>query len=84
MWHHYVENSISIKKHVLKLAYCQPTPERHVYLKKKNHLHYHCVQMKIMKVLFRIGSNFLPSDIILFFFVDYQLFTVDQFKVLTG
>lgn len=40
--------------------------------------------MKIMKVLFRIGFNFLPSDIILFFFVDYQLFTVDQFKVLTG
>lgn len=24
--------------------------------------------MKIMKVLFRIGFNFLPSDIILFFF----------------
>lgn len=38
-----------------------------MFIWKKNHLHYHCVQMKIMKVLFRIGSNFLPSDIILFF-----------------
>lgn len=68
MWHHYVENSISIKKHVLKLAYCQPTPERHVYLKKKIIYIITVFKWKLWRFSLELGLTFYLLILFCFFF----------------